>query len=262
MPYTIVNGGGISGFQAIIGAVPTALGMVIALPLSNRIGKGKAILGGACLAALGGLLGPLAPSNQTAVFASFVIKALGSTPAMYLSMALLADVLDHQEAVHGSRTDGLTMTVYGAIMAGMTGVATGILNIVLSNVGYSSTNISSEAIRGALPWVFIGGETLCYVVIFVIFLLLSVEKFGKYDHQAIVTDQKAAALAEGRTYISAEEKITLEEGEEAYQAELKRQTEAKAAEEKCLSDPAEAKKDAVIRAELNALRKKHSMKEI
>ncbi len=77
-----------------------------------------------------------------------------------------------------------------------------------------------------------------------------------------MTDQKAAALAEGRTYISAEAKIRLEEGEEAYQAELKRQTEAKAAEEKRLSDPAEAKKDAVIRAELNALRKKHSMKEI
>lgn len=44
MPYTIVNGGGISGFLAIIGAVPTALGTVIALPLSNRIGKGKATI--------------------------------------------------------------------------------------------------------------------------------------------------------------------------------------------------------------------------
>ncbi len=260
--YTIANGGSISGFLAIIGAVPTALGMVIALPLSNKIGKGKAILGGACLAVLGGLLGLAAPANQTIVFASFVIKALGSTPAMYLSMALLADVLDHQEAIHASRTDGLTMTVYGAIMAGMTGVATGILNIILSNVGYSSTNISSEVIRNAMPWVFIGGETLCYVVIFVIFLLMNVEKFRKFDHQAIVTDQKAAALAEGREYISNEEKIRLEEGKEAYMAELNRQAKAKAAEERRLSNPVEAKKDAAIRAEFNALRKKHGMKEI
>ena len=189
------------------------------------------------------------------VYVSFILKALGSTPAMYLSMALLADVLDHQEAVHGKRTDGLTMTVYGSILAGMTGVATGILNIVLSNVGYAADNISSEAIRGAMPWVFIGVESICYLIIFLIFIFMGVEKFGKYDHEAIIVDQKAAALAEGRPYVSAEDKIRAEEGEEAYQAELKRQAEAAAAETKRLSDPAAAKKDAEIKAELNALRK-------
>lgn len=260
--YTIANGGSVSGFLAIIGAVPTALGMVIALPISNRIGKEKAILGGAALAVLGGVLGMLDPANQTMVFASFVIKALGSTPAMYLSMALLADVLDHQEALHGSRTDGFTMTVYGAIMAGMTGVATGILNIVLSNVGYAASNISSAAIRAAMPWVFIGGETLCYGVIFLIFLLMHVEKFGKFDHEAIVSDQMAAAAAEGRAYISALEKIRQEEGEEAYQAELKRLADAEAAEARRLSNPEKARKDAAIREEFNLLRKAHGRKEI
>jgi len=260
--YTIANGGNISGFLAIIGAIPTAIGMVAAPILAGKIGKGKAIFCGAVLAAAGGLLGMLAPANLVIVYISFILKALGSTPAMYLSMALLADVLDHQEAIHGKRTDGLTMTIYGAIMAGMTGVATGILNIVLSNVGYAADNISSEAIRAAMPWVFIGVETFCYIVIFVFFLFMGVEKFGKFDHEAIVIDQKAAALAEGRKFISAEEKIRLEEGEEAYQAELKRQAEAKAAEEKRLSNPDEAKKDAAVRKEFNDLRKAHGKKEI
>ena len=253
--YTIANGGNISGFLAIIGAIPTAIGMVAAPILANKIGKGKAIFCGAILATVGGFLGLLAPSNLVLVYVSFILKALGSTPAMYLSMALLADVLDHQEAVHGKRTDGLTMTVYGSILAGMTGVATGILNIVLSNVGYAADNISSEAIRGAMPWVFIGVESICYLIIFLIFIFMGVEKFGKYDHEAIIVDQKAAALAEGRPYVSAEDKIRAEEGEEAYQAELKRQAEAAAAETKRLSDPAAAKKDAEIKAELNALRK-------
>ncbi len=260
--YTIANGGNISGFLAIIGAIPTAIGMVAAPILANKIGKGKAIFCGAALAVAGGLLGLFAPDNLILVYVSFILKALGSTPAMYLSMALLADVLDHQEAIHGKRTDGLTMTIYGAIMAGMTGVATGILNIVLSNVNYAADNISSQAIRGAMPWVFIGVETFCYLVIFLIFIFMGVEKFGKFDHEAIVIDQKAAAAAEGRKYISAEEKIRLEEGEEAYQAELKRQADAKAAEEKRLSNPAEAQKDAAIRKEFNALRKAHSKKEI
>ena len=91
---------------------------------------------------------------------------------------------------------------------------------------------------------------------------MNVEKFGKFDHEAIVADQKAAAAAEGRTYISAEEKIRLEEGEEAYQAELKRQADAAAAEAKRLADPAAAKKDQAIRQEFNALRKAHGKKEI
>ena len=259
--YTIANGGTISGLLAIIGAIPTAIGMVAAPILANKIGKGKAILCGAVLATVGGALGLLAPSNLVLVYVSFILKALGSTPAMYLSMALLADVLDHQEAVHGARTDGLTMTIYGAIMAGMTGVATGILNIVLSNVGYAADNISSDAIRGAMPWVFIGVETICYLVIFLFFIFMGVEKFGKFDHEAIVADQKAAAAAEGRAYVSPEEKIRLEEGEEAYQAELKKQADAKAAEEKKLAAlsadarKALADKENAVKAELNALRK-------
>ena len=260
--YTVAMGGQVQGILSIIGAVPTAVGMILAPILASKIGKGKAIFCGAVLAIIGGIIGMVAPTNQVMVIVSFVVKALGSTPAMYLSMALLADVLDHQEALTGSRTDGLTMTIYGAIMAGMTGIATGVLNIVLSNVGYSASNLSSEAIRAAMPWIFIGGETICYVVIFAFFIFMGVEKFGKFDHEAIVVDQKAAAKAEGRTYISAADKIRAEEGEEAYKAELKRQADAEAAEAKRLSNPAEAQKDAAVRKEFNSQRKAHGRTEI
>ena len=109
--YSIATGGMYQGTLSIIGAIPTALGMVIAWPLSNKIGKGRAILFGAILSVVGGSIGFLAPDNFYLVVTSFVIKALGSTPAMYLSLALLADILDHQEAKHGMRTDGLTMTI-------------------------------------------------------------------------------------------------------------------------------------------------------
>ena len=196
--YTVSYGGQLQGTLAIIGAIPTALGMVIALPLANALGsKTKAIICGAVVATIGGAIGMLAPSNWVVVIVSFVIKALGSTPAMYLSLALLADILDHQEAVNGVRTDGLSMTIYGAIIAGMTGLTTGVLNAVLSAVNYDiSTLQTNGALRAAMPWVFIGGETLCYLGIFLIFLFMKVEKFGKIDHKAIVEDQKAAAKAE------------------------------------------------------------------
>ena len=264
--YTITYGGQLQGILAIIGAIPTAVGMVVALPLANKIGKGKAIMLGAGLAVVGGVIGMLFPHNFVMVTISFVVKALGSTPAMYLSMALLADILDHQEALNGVRTDGFSMMIYGAIMAGMTGLTTGVLNAVISATGYDVNLLNTDAamlgrVQAAMPWVFIGGETICYLVIALTFIFMLVEKYGKLDHKAIVQDQKAAAEAEGRAYISAEEKIRLEEGEEAYQAELKKQADAKAAEEKKLAAlsaeqrKALADKEAALLAEYNELRK-------
>ena len=210
----------------------TALGMVLAWPLSNKIGKGKAILFGAILAAVGGAIGFIAPDNFVVVCISFAVKALGSTPAMYLSLALLADILDHQEAMHGFRTDGFTMTIYGAIMAGMTGIATGVLNITLSASGYSADLVSSPAIRTAMTWVFIGGETICYALIALIFILMNVEKFTKFDHQAIAMDQKAKAEAEGVEYVDPAERLKQEEAEAEIASEEARKAELKAKCEK------------------------------
>ena len=274
--YSIEIGGRFSGMIAIIGAIPTALGMVIAWPLSNKIGKGKAILFGAILSAVGGAIGFIAPDNFVVVVIAFVVKALGSTPAMYLSLALLADITDHQEAMHGFRTDGLTMTIYGAIMAGMTGIATGILNGILSAVGYTDTNVSSEVIRAVMPWIFLGGEAICYAVIAIIFVFMGVEKFSKFDHKAIVVDQKAKAEEEGVEYINPQLKMMLEEAEsnvrvkceaegldfeaefEKEKAEViakyEKETAEKEAKEAAKADPV---KEAEILKEFNELRVKN-----
>ncbi|MCF0229652.1 MAG: MFS transporter, partial [Parasporobacterium sp.] len=261
--YTVAFGGEMQGLLSIIGAVPTAIGMVIALPLAKLLGsKSRAIVAGAAIAVAGGIIGFTAPDNFVVVTVSFVVKALGSTPAMYLSLALLADVFDHQEAVYGVRTDGLSMTIYGAIMAGMTGLTTGVLNAVLSAVNYDVATLqTNEALRGAMPWIFIGGETICYAAIFIICIFLRVERFSSIDHAAIAADQKAEAERAGRVYVSALDKIRNEEGEEAYQAEVKKQEEAAQKEQKRLNalSPEKKKKleakNAETVKEFNKLRK-------
>ena len=231
--YSSTNGGTFQGTLSIIGAIPTALGMVIVWPLANKIGKGTSIFFGAILAVIGGAIGFIAPDNFAVVTASFVLKALGSTPAMYISLALLADVLDHQEALNGARTDGLTMTIYGAIMAGMTGIANGILNAALSATNYSVDNLTDPALRSALLWIFIGGETLCYVGIFILFFFMKVEKYSDLDHKAIEDDQRSLAMAKGEEYIPAQVRLELEEEQsnkdawEAEKAELKNRCEKK-----------------------------------
>lgn len=213
--YSAAIGGTFQGTLSIIGAIPTAVGMLLVWPLANKIGKGKSILFGAFISVIGGAIGFINPSNFALVTTSFVIKALGSTPAMYISLALMADMLDHEEAVYGIRTDGLTMTVYGAIMAGMTGIANGIINAVLVAAGYDSADLTHNLgnVQQATLWTFIGGETICYACIAILFFFMNVEKFSKIDHETIVADQKAAAEAKGITYVSAEETLKLQEEE-------------------------------------------------
>jgi hypothetical protein len=82
-----------------------------------------------------------------------------------------------------------------------------------------------------------------------------------FNNENIEADKKAAAKAAGREYISAEEKIRREEGEEAYKEELKKQADAaakEAARVKALSPEkrkAEQEAEAKLLREFNELRR-------
>ncbi len=178
-----------------VGAIPTALGMAIVWPLANKFTKSKTIIMGCALAFLGGSLAfvaliPAIQANTAAVsgisVASFCIKALGTAPAMYISLALLANVLDHQEAKHGIRTDGFTMAVYGSIMVCMAGVCNGIIAGINSAVPASSKPLV-HTILG------FGVESIAYLVMGIMFIWMNVEKYTKED-KAILEAQKEPKL--------------------------------------------------------------------
>ena len=222
----------------IAGAIPTALGMLAIWPIANKFGKANSIKIGAVFAAVFGLVGfiPLfvpsllngtadtiaGPINGIAI-GGFVTKALGTVPAMYISLALLADVLDHQEAVYGIRTDGFTMAVYGSIMIAMTGIANAII------LGVSSSFAPTDLVgpRIAMTALFFGGEVLAYLAIALMFIFLKVEKYSKFDQEILRNRQKEACLAQGIEYIDPETKAKQEalqqekEAEEAFVNKLK-----------------------------------------
>lgn len=212
------NGVSMSSFINTIGAVPTALGMVIVWPLAAKLTKSKAISAGGVLAALGAsaAFSCLAfPTNEGAVnavsIASFCVKALGTAPAMYISIALMANVLDHQEAVHGIRTDGFTMAVYGSIMVAMSGICNGII-IGLNNIVDPA---NKEALRVLHTFLAYGVEGICYLIIALLFLFMNVEKFTNADNKAIVADQKAEVLAAGGQWVEPDVRAKQEEEENA-----------------------------------------------
>ena len=230
------NGVSVSSLINIVGAIPTALGMVIVWPLAAKFTKAKAISLGGVLAALGAsaafscLAFANNPDAVSAVsVASFCVKAIGTAPAMYISLALMANVLDHQEAVHGVRTDGFTMAVYGSIMVAMSGICNGII-VGLNNLIDPTNKAALEFLNTFLAY---GVEGICYVIIAIMFLFMGVERFTNVDTKAIVADQKAEVLAANGNWIEPDERLKLEEEEnnrlveEARVAELKEKCEKK-----------------------------------
>ena len=265
------NGSDISlaGYISIAGSIPTALGMVVIWPLANRFGKSNCIKVGAIFAFLMGIAGfvvllPNISSNvglvSTVSIVTFCLKALGTVPAMYISMALMSDVLDHQEALYGKRTDGFTMAVYGSIIVGLTGIANGII-VGLNGINGFSYRDSVANNRVLNTTLFSGAEGVCYLIIFFMFLFMNVEKFSKLDQKTILVNRKNAILAEGGVWIDPEEKnkqeekASMEASEEARIAELKEKCAKKGLDfvtEESKYQAMKAKKDAEKEAKANA----------
>ena len=212
----LTEGNSVSSVINTVGAVPTALGMVIVWPLAAKLTKSKTIALGGVVAALAaaasfaclGFIGNVGAITGISV-ASFCIKALGTAPAMYISIALMANVLDHQEAVHGVRTDGFTMAVYGSIMVAMSGLCNGII------VGLHAAFPSIEQRRVLHTFLAFGVEGICYLIIAIMFIFMNVEKFTNVDNKAIVADQKAEILAAGGQWIEPDVRAKAEEEENA-----------------------------------------------
>lgn len=274
------NGSDISlaGYISIAGSIPTALGMVVIWPLANRFGKSNCIKVGAIFAFLMGIAGfvvllPNISSNaglvSTVSIVTFCLKALGTVPAMYISMALMSDVLDHQEALYGKRTDGFTMAVYGSIIVGLTGIANGIIVGLngINGFSYRDSVANNRVLNTAL---FSGAEGVCYLIIFFMFLFMNVEKFSKLDQKTILVNRKNAILAEGGVWIDPEEKnkqeekASMEASEEARIAELKEKCVKKGLDfsaEESKYQTMKAKKDAEKEAKANAKKMELEKKE-
>ena len=207
-----VSAGVAMGTLGLIGGVPTAIGMVLAWPIANKLGKQKAVVIGLIISVLGGLVSFIDVHSFLIVCIGIVLKGIGSIPAMYVTLALLSDVLDHLEAKNGFRSDGFTMAVYGSIMVGLTGLGSGIINALLTSSGYDPTAaIQNTGVQNMLALSFIGIELICYTAIIVFMNFLKVEKHIDKDHATILDNQKKTVLASGGVWIEPEQRLKMEQ---------------------------------------------------
>lgn len=214
----------------LVGGIPTAIGMVIAWPIAAKLGKRNSMIIGLIISVAGGAVSFIDVNNFYIVCTGVVLKGVGSIPAMYVSLALLSDVLDHLEAKNKFRSDGFTMSIYGSIMVGLTGISTGVVNGLLGAGGYDFKNVvvQSDSAKTAVVWCYLGIELLCYAALVLLLFFTNVEKGIKQDQLTIIEHQKQETLAAGREWIEPAERLRMEQEESDKAAEDARLAEERA----------------------------------
>ena len=168
---------------SICGAVPMALAAIVVLPLCNRYGKRIVCMIGMLFGALGGIIAILGNGQIIPVAIGVALKCLGSAPACYVILALLADVIDHIEYKTGLRTDGLTMSIYSSVMVAATPICNSIFSALLNVTGYDqSADVAmgtvgqTALVNGAISASYIWVETIAYVICAVLIFFFTIEK--------------------------------------------------------------------------------------
>ena len=182
----------------VLGAIPMAVAAVFVVPLANRFGKRTVTFAGLLLGAAGGVIAGLGNGQIVPVAIGVALKCLGSAPACYLILAMLADVIDHIEYKAGIRTDGLTMSIYSSLMVAATPIMNAVFSAILGASGYqqsalvelgraAQTATAQNAITASYVWI----ETIAYAVCAVMIWFFTVEKNLKAE-QAEITRRNSA----------------------------------------------------------------------
>ncbi|MBR3367306.1 MAG: MFS transporter [Lachnospiraceae bacterium] len=220
--------GALMSTLGLIGGLPSAVGMVVAWPLASKLGKKRAIVLGLILSLAGGLVAFLNVHSFPIVCTGVILKAVGIIPAQYVMVALLSDVLDHLEAKNGFRSDGFTMSIYGATMVGLAVLSMGIVNIFLGALGYDATLTRQAAsTETGMVIAYLCMDMIGFALSIILLFRMDVEKYIDEDKAKILERQKAAVLAEGGTWVDPEERARLEQEEADRKAEEERIAELK-----------------------------------
>ena len=186
----------------ILGAIPMAIAATFVVPLANKLGKRMVVFVGLVIGAIGGVVAGLGNGSIVPTAIGIALKCLGSAPACYLILAMLADVIDHIEFKSMIRTDGLTMSIYSSIMVASTPICNAIFSAMLKGSGYNQTAdvalgvmAQSAGVKSTISISYIWVETIAYAICAIIILLFSVEKDLTKEQAEIAARNKAENLA-------------------------------------------------------------------
>ena len=152
---------------------------------------------GMLVGAVGGVIAIMGNGQIVPVAVGVALKCLGSAPACYMILAMLADVIDHIEYKTDIRTDGLTMSIYSSIMVAATPICNSIFSAILNGSGYDQaadialgTAAQTAGVQMAISVGYIWVETIAYLVCAVLIFFFTVEKKLPEEQAAIAKRKK------------------------------------------------------------------------
>ena len=176
---------------SIMGAIPMAAAAAIVMPLANKFGKRIVVCVGMIVGVVGGVIAGLANGNIILVSVGVALKCLGNSPACYVILAMLADVIDHIEYTTGIRTDGLTMSIYSSLMVAATPICNSLFMAMLGAAGYdAAATVQSAAVQSTISVSYIWIETIAFAVCAVLVFFFTVEKNLPEEQAAIAARKK------------------------------------------------------------------------
>ena len=170
---------------AVLGAIPMAVAAAVVVPLANKLSKRVVVMTGMLVGVAGGIIAGLGGGQIVPVAIGVALKCLGSAPAAYLILAMLADVIDHIEFKSGIRTDGLTMSIYSSVMVAATPICNAVFMAMLGGSGYvappkdaaaAAAMTQSAAVQSTIGISYIWIETVAYAIGAALMLLWTVER--------------------------------------------------------------------------------------
>ena len=170
---------------AVLGAIPMAVAAAVVVPLANKLSKRVVVMTGMLVGVAGGIIAGLGGGQIVPVAIGVALKCLGSAPAAYLILAMLADVIDHIEFKSGIRTDGLTMSIYSSVMVAATPICNAVFMAMLGGSGYvappkdaaaAAAMTQSAAVQSTIGISYICIETVAYAICSALMLLWTVER--------------------------------------------------------------------------------------
>lgn len=194
----VVDAGAIGGdwgfaqtILSIMGAIPMAAAAAIVMPLANKYGKRLVVCGGMLVGVVGGVIAGLANGNIILVSIGVALKCLGNSPACYVILAMIADVIDHIEYTSGIRTDGLTMSIYSSLMVAASPVCNALFMAMLGAAGYDAAAAAqSAAVQSTISVSYIWIETIAFAACAVLIFFFNVEKNLPEEQAAIAARKK------------------------------------------------------------------------
>ena len=183
---------------AVLGAIPMAVAAAVVVSLANKLSKRVVVMAGMLIGVAGGVIAGLGGGQIVPVAIGVALKCLGSAPAAYLILAMLADVIDHIEFKSGIRTDGLTMSIYSSVMVAATPICNAIFMAMLGGSGYvappedaaAAAMTQSAAVQSTIGISYIWIETVAYAICAALMLLWTVERDLPAEQETIAQRKK------------------------------------------------------------------------